>query len=50
MTLGASGGAQADVSCRIAWADDADAIAGVQVRAWRTSYDGLLPADAARFP
>ncbi len=45
MTLGASGGAQADVSCRIAWADDADAIAGVQVRAWRTSYDGLLPAE-----
>jgi ribosomal protein S18 acetylase RimI-like enzyme len=36
---------QADVSCRVAWADDAEAIAGVQVRAWRTSYDGLLPAD-----
>ena len=34
----------ADVSCRIAWADDAEAIAGVQVRAWRTSYDGVLPA------
>jgi ribosomal protein S18 acetylase RimI-like enzyme len=40
---GAAGGA--DVSCRIAWADDAEAIAAVQVRAWRTSYDGLLPAD-----
>jgi ribosomal protein S18 acetylase RimI-like enzyme len=36
---------QADVSCRVAWADDADAIAEVQVRAWRTSYAGLLPAD-----
>jgi GNAT superfamily N-acetyltransferase len=35
----------ADVSCRVAWADDAEAIAAVQVRAWRTSYDGLLPAD-----
>ncbi|HET9499010.1 MAG TPA: GNAT family N-acetyltransferase [Marmoricola sp.] len=33
----------ADVSCRIAWADDAAAIAAVQVRAWRTSYDGVLP-------
>jgi ribosomal protein S18 acetylase RimI-like enzyme len=35
----------ADVSCRIAWADDARAIAAVQVRAWRTSYDGVLPAE-----
>jgi GNAT superfamily N-acetyltransferase len=35
----------ADVSCRVAWADDAPAIAAVQVRAWRTSYDGVLPAD-----
>lgn len=35
----------ADVSCRIAWADDADAIAAVQVRAWRASYAELLPAD-----
>ncbi len=33
----------ADVSVRIAWADDAAAIAGVQVRAWRTSYADLLP-------
>lgn len=32
-----------DVSCRVAWADDAPAIAAVQVRAWRTSYAGLLP-------
>lgn len=35
----------ADVSCRVAWADDAPAIAAVQVRAWRASYDGLLPAE-----
>ena len=35
----------ADVSCRVAWADDADAIAAVQVRAWRTSYDGVLPGE-----
>jgi GNAT superfamily N-acetyltransferase len=35
----------ADVSCRVAWADDAPAIAAVQVRAWRSSYAGLLPAD-----
>ncbi|MFL6062211.1 MAG: GNAT family N-acetyltransferase [Marmoricola sp.] len=35
----------ADVSCRVAWADDAPAIAAVQVRAWRVSYADLLPAD-----
>ena len=35
----------ADVSARVAWADDAEAIAAVQVRAWRTSYAGLLPAE-----
>ena len=35
----------ADVSARIAWADDAPAIAAVQVRAWRTTYAGLLPAE-----
>lgn len=35
----------ADVSCRVAWADDATSIASVQVRAWRTSYADLLPAD-----
>ena len=35
----------ADVSVRIAWTDDADAIAALQVRAWRSSYDGLLPAE-----
>lgn len=35
----------ADVSVRVAWADDAEAIADVQVRSWRREYDGLLPAD-----
>ena len=35
----------ADVSARVAWADDAPAIAAVQVRAWRTTYADLLPAD-----
>lgn len=35
----------ADVSARVAWSDDAPAIAAVQVRAWRTTYADLLPAD-----
>jgi ribosomal protein S18 acetylase RimI-like enzyme len=39
------GSVNADVSCRVAWADDAPSIAGVQVRAWRASYAELLPAD-----
>lgn len=39
------GGPTADVSVRVAWADDAAGIAEVQVRAWRQSYDGLLPAE-----
>jgi len=33
----------ADVSVRIAWADDAEAIAKIQARAWATSYAGLVP-------
>jgi GNAT superfamily N-acetyltransferase len=36
----------ADVSARVAWADDAEAIAVVQARAWREMYGGLLPAEA----
>jgi GNAT superfamily N-acetyltransferase len=36
----------ADVSVRVAWADDAAAIAKVQLRAWPTMYGELLPADA----
>jgi ribosomal protein S18 acetylase RimI-like enzyme len=39
------GAVSSDVSCRVAWADDAPAIAAVQVRAWRTSYADLLPAE-----
>ncbi len=35
----------ADVSARIAWAEDAESIAAVQVRAWRASYADLLPAE-----
>jgi len=34
----------ADVSVRVAWADDAEAIAAVQARAWATSYAALVPA------
>jgi GNAT superfamily N-acetyltransferase len=35
----------ADVSARVAWADDAPAIAAVQVRAWRATYADLLPPE-----
>jgi len=35
----------ADVSVRVAWADDAAAIAAVQVRAWRREYVDVLPAE-----
>jgi ribosomal protein S18 acetylase RimI-like enzyme len=35
----------ADVSARVAWAEDAAAIAAVQVRAWRASYADLLPRE-----
>ncbi|HEY6931861.1 MAG TPA: GNAT family N-acetyltransferase [Marmoricola sp.] len=43
--MNASPSPGADLSVRVAWADDAAAMAAVQVRAWRRSYDGLLPAD-----
>ena len=46
MSGAAAGGPTADVSVRVAWADDADAIAAVQVRAWPEMYAGLLPAHA----
>lgn len=36
----------ADVSVRVAWADDADAIAHLQARTWRTTYAGVLPPEA----
>jgi ribosomal protein S18 acetylase RimI-like enzyme len=44
-TPSSPGGPSADVSVRVAWADDAHGIAAVQVRAWRASYADLLPAD-----
>lgn len=34
-----------DVSVRVAWADDAPAIAATQVRAWHASLTGVVPAD-----
>jgi GNAT superfamily N-acetyltransferase len=34
----------ADVSVRVAWADDAEAIAAIQARSWATAYAGLVPA------
>jgi len=36
----------ADVSVRVAWADDAPAIARVQLRAWPSLYGDLVPAEA----
>ena len=36
----------ADHSVRVAWADDAEAIAALQRQAWQTAYADLLPADA----
>lgn len=36
----------ADVSVRVAWADDAPAIAGVQVRAWGRDLGGRVPNEA----
>ncbi len=38
-------GPSADVSVRVGWAEDAPAIAAVQVRAWHHEYAGLLPDD-----
>jgi GNAT superfamily N-acetyltransferase len=46
MSHSPAGGPTADVSVRVAWADDADAITAVQVRAWPEMYAGLVPADA----
>ncbi|WP_322936598.1 GNAT family N-acetyltransferase [Nocardioides bizhenqiangii] len=34
----------ADVSVRVAWSQDAAAIAAVQLRAWERRYDALLPS------
>ena len=43
---GAAGGPSADVSVRVAWSDDAPAIAVVQLRAWPKIYSGIVPASA----
>ncbi len=39
-------GPTADVSVRVAWADDAPAIAELQLRTWPELYAGVLPAEA----
>ncbi len=36
----------ADVSVRVAWSDDAPAIAELQLRSWRAQYAALVPAEA----
>jgi GNAT superfamily N-acetyltransferase len=36
----------ADVSVRVAWGEDADAIADLQLRTWPELYAGVLPATA----
>ncbi len=38
-------GPTADVSVRVAWADDAPGIGALQVRAWRHEYAGVLPTE-----
>ena len=43
-------GPTADVSVRIAWADDAPAIAELQLRTWREVYAGVVPAEALPGP
>ncbi|CAN5226823.1 hypothetical protein BH09ACT12_BH09ACT12_34440 [soil metagenome] len=44
--MSSSPGPTADVSVRVAWADDAAAVADVQLKAWRSQYGELLPDDA----
>lgn len=36
----------ADVSVRVAWSDDAEAIAELQLRTWPEMYAGLVPPDS----
>ena len=38
------GAAVAAAALRLARAEDADAIAAIQIRAWRTAYAGIMPA------
>jgi ribosomal protein S18 acetylase RimI-like enzyme len=40
------GNPTADVSVRVAWADDAEAIAAVQLRTWPSLYGDLVPVEA----
>src|SRR5918998_3193097 len=40
----------ADVSVRVAWADDAEAVAELQMRAWPELYAGVLPPSAVPGP
>lgn len=35
----------ADLSVRVAWAGDAPALAGLQLRAWRTTLAGVVPPE-----
>jgi GNAT superfamily N-acetyltransferase len=44
--MGGMSSPTADVSVRVAWADDAPAIAALQLRAWPELYAGLVPAKA----
>lgn len=39
------GGAGPDVSVRVAWAEDAEAVGRVQARAWSQEYAGVLPEE-----
>lgn len=48
--MSSSPGPTADVSVRVAWADDAPAIAELQLRTWRETYGDLLPAEALPGP
>lgn len=43
--MSAPEGPSADVSVRVAWADDADAIAQLQLRDWQQRYADVLPAE-----
>lgn len=45
MTDPGGAGPSADLSVRVAWADDAEAMGRVQVEAWRVAYADVLPAD-----
>jgi GNAT superfamily N-acetyltransferase len=38
-------GPTADVSVRVGWAEDAQSIAEIQVRAWQREYAGMLPEE-----